>query len=168
MNAGSSPISAPPRLLAANIPTSSCGIPRLSASAAREKINSLESHSNNTMGLKRKLDSFCAMTDNADDQDRQNHTDGVDVSQRKRFSEYRTLTLENDKLRNECLQYEESEKQLVMKEQKLRSEIAEAKKEVSRIVKRAWIIGCEGREIMRSFLHFCTCDDYSSCFSPDL
>ena len=29
------------------------------------------------MGLKRKLDSFCAMTDNADDQDRQNHTDGV-------------------------------------------------------------------------------------------
>jgi len=120
------------------------------------------------MGLKRKLDSFCAMTDNADDQDRQNHTDGVDVSQRKRFSEYRTLTLENDKLRNECLQYEESEKQLVMKEQKLRSEIAEAKKEVSRIVKRAWIIGCEGREIMSSFLHFCTCDDYSSCFSPDL
>ncbi|KAG2589358.1 hypothetical protein PVAP13_5NG240100 [Panicum virgatum] len=115
MNAGSSPISAPPRLLAANIPTSSCGIPRLSASAAREKINSLESHSNNMMGLKRKLDSFCAMTDNADDQDRQNHTDGVDVSQRKRFSEYRTLTLENDKLRNECLQYEESEKQLVMK-----------------------------------------------------
>ena len=42
------------------------------------------------------------------------------------------------------------------------------KKEVSRIVKRAWIIGCEGREIMSSFLHFCTCDDYSSCFSPDL
>jgi len=41
------------------------------------------------------------MMDNADDQDGQNHTDGVDVSQRKRFSEYRTLTLENDKLRNE-------------------------------------------------------------------
>jgi len=40
---GSSPISAPPRLLAADIPTSSCGIPRLSASAAREKINSLDS-----------------------------------------------------------------------------------------------------------------------------
>jgi len=39
--------------------------------------------------------------DNADDQDGQNHIDGVDVSRRKRFSEYRTLTLENDKLRNE-------------------------------------------------------------------
>ncbi|KAG2598389.1 hypothetical protein PVAP13_5KG358400 [Panicum virgatum] len=101
MNAGSSPISAPPRLLVANIPTSSGGIPRLSASAAREKINSLESHSTNNMGLKRKFDSLCAMMDSADDQDGQNHTDGVDVSQRKRFSEYRTLTLENDKLRNE-------------------------------------------------------------------
>ncbi|RLN25607.1 hypothetical protein C2845_PM07G12310 [Panicum miliaceum] len=133
MNAGSSQISAPPRLLAANIPTSSSGIPRLSASAAREKINSLGSHSNSKTGLKRKFDS-CAMTDNAD-QDGQNHTDGVDVSQRKRFSEYKTLTLENDKLRNECLQYEESEKQLVVKEQKLQSEIAEAKKKYQELLK---------------------------------
>ena len=29
------------------------------------------------MGLKRKFDSLCAMMDNADDQDGQNHTDGV-------------------------------------------------------------------------------------------
>jgi biopolymer transport protein ExbB/TolQ len=85
------------------------------------------------MGLKRKFDSY-AMTDNAD-HDGQNHTDGVDVSQRKRFSEYRTLILENDKLRNECLQYEESEKQLVMKEQKLRSEIAEANKKYQELLK---------------------------------
>lgn len=132
MNARSSPISAPPRLLAADIPTSSCGIPRLSASAAREKINSLESHSKSKMGLKRKFDS--AMTDSAD-QDGLDHTNGVDVSQRKRFNEYRTLTLENDKLRKECLQYEESEKQLVMKEQKLRSEIAEAKKKYQELLK---------------------------------
>nr|CAB3473301.1 unnamed protein product [Digitaria exilis] len=114
MNGGSSPISAPPRLLAADIPTSSCGIPRLSASAAREKINSLESHSKSNMGLKRKFDSSGAMSDSAD-QDGLDRTDGLGVYQRKRFNEYRTLTLENDKLRNECLQYEESEKQLVMK-----------------------------------------------------
>jgi len=34
-----------------------------------------------------------------------------------------------------CLQYEESEKQLVMKEQKLRSEIAEAKKKYQELLK---------------------------------
>ncbi|CAO2165205.1 unnamed protein product [Urochloa humidicola] len=137
MNANSSPVSAPPRLLAADIPTSSCGIPRLSASAAREKINSLESHSKSNMGLKRKFDSFGAMTDSAD----QNGLDGTDrgvhqvVSQRKRFNEYKTLTLENDKLRNEILQYEESEKQLIMKEQKLQSDIAEAKKKYQELLK---------------------------------
>ncbi|KAF8696628.1 hypothetical protein HU200_036246 [Digitaria exilis] len=134
MNGGSSPISAPPRLLAADIPTSSCGIPRLSASAAREKINSLESHSKSNMGLKRKFDSSGAMSDSAD-QDGLDHTDGLGVYQRKRFNEYRTLTLENDKLRNECLQYEESEKQLVMKEQKLRSEIAEEKKKYQELLR---------------------------------
>ncbi|OEL25249.1 Protein MICRORCHIDIA 6, partial [Dichanthelium oligosanthes] len=133
MNAGNSPVSASSRLLAADIPTSSSGIPRLSASAAREKINSLESLSNSKMGLKRKFDSFGSMTDSAD-RDGLDHTDGVDVAQRKRFNEYKTLTLENDKLRNECLQYEESEKQLVVKEQKLRSEIAEAKKKYQELL----------------------------------
>ncbi|XP_062201828.1 protein MICRORCHIDIA 6-like [Phragmites australis] len=129
MNAGSSPISAPPRLFAADVPTSSCAIPRLSASAARERINNFESLPKSKTGLKRKFDSSDAMTDSAD-RDGLDHTDRVnqDVSQRKRFNEYRTLTLENDKLRNECLQYEESEKQLVLKEQKLRSQIEEARK----------------------------------------
>ncbi|CAO2203725.1 unnamed protein product [Urochloa humidicola] len=137
MNAHSSPVSAPPRLLAADIPTSSCGIPRLSASAAREKINSLESHSKSKMELKRKFDSFGAMTDSADQNGLDDTDRGVhqDVSQRKRFNEYKTLTLENDKLRNEILQYEESEKQLLMKEQKLRSDIAEAKKKYQELLK---------------------------------
>ncbi|XP_062213135.1 protein MICRORCHIDIA 6-like [Phragmites australis] len=133
MNAGSSPVSAPPRLLAADVPTSSCAIPRLSASAARERINSLGSLSKNKMGLKRKLDSIGSMTDSAD-RDGVDHMDGVDVSQRKRFNEYKNLTLENDKLRNECLQYEESEKQLVLKEQKLRSQIAEERKKYQELL----------------------------------
>ncbi|KAJ1283887.1 hypothetical protein BS78_03G161500 [Paspalum vaginatum] len=133
MNAGSSPTSAPPRLLASDIPTSSCGIPRISASAAREKINNLESLSKSSAGLKRKFDSFGAMIDSAD-RDGLDPTNKDDVSQRKRFNEYKTLTLENDKLRNECLQYEESEKQLVLKEQKLRSEVAEAKKKYQELL----------------------------------
>ncbi|KAL6597872.1 hypothetical protein ACP70R_046677 [Stipagrostis hirtigluma subsp. patula] len=156
MNGGSSPASAPPRLLAADIPTSSSGIPRLSASAAREKINNLESLSRNKLGLKRKFDSLSAMADSAD-QEGLDHTDGdhQGVSQRKRFNECRTLTLENDKLRNDaspfafaihllpprCLQYEESEKLLVLKEQKLRSQIAEAKKQYQELLEELRSLG---------------------------
>ncbi|KAL6882128.1 hypothetical protein ACP4OV_011600 [Aristida adscensionis] len=133
MNGGSTPASAPPRLLAADIPTSNCGIPRLSAFAAREKIN-LESLSKSKMGLKRKFDTLGAITD-CGDWDGPNHMDGHDgVSQRRRFNEHKTLTLENEKLRNECLQYEESEKQLVLKEQKLRFQIAEARKQYQELL----------------------------------
>ncbi|ONM41429.1 Protein MICRORCHIDIA 6 [Zea mays] len=162
MNGGSSPTSAPPRLLAVDIPTSSSSIPRLSASAAREKISSLDSLPKSMIGLKRKFNPFGAVAASAD-QDGLHHMDkiwyhqhellvgfyfsrsiritaplrlgnGNDVSQRRRFNEYKTLTLENDKLRNECLQYEGSEKQLVLKEQKLRSEIAEVEKKYQELL----------------------------------
>ncbi|TVU34108.1 hypothetical protein EJB05_15936 [Eragrostis curvula] len=156
LNAGGSPKSAPPRLLAADIPTSSGGIPRLAASAAREKINTLESPSNskiprlaasaarakiNTLaslsksgtGSKRKFDSLGAMTGNADHEGL-DPMERVGVLQRKRFNEYKTLTLENEKLQNECLQYEESEKQLALKEEKLRSQIAEEKKKYQELL----------------------------------
>ncbi|KAK3161025.1 hypothetical protein QOZ80_1BG0070650 [Eleusine coracana subsp. coracana] len=133
INAGGSPKSAPPRLLAADIPTSSCGIPRLAASAAREKINTLESLSKSKVGLKRKFDSLGTVADTTD-QDELDPMDRIDVSQRKRFNEYRTLALENDKLRNECLRYEESKKQLVLKEEKLRSQVAEAKKKYQELL----------------------------------
>lgn len=133
MNGGSSPTSAPPRLLAVDIPTSSSSIPRLSASAAREKISSLDSLPKSMIGLKRKFNPFGAVAASAD-QDGLHHMDKIDVSQRRRFNEYKTLTLENDKLRNECLQYEGSEKQLVLKEQKLRSEIAVEEKKYQELL----------------------------------
>ncbi|KAK3164548.1 hypothetical protein QOZ80_1AG0020860 [Eleusine coracana subsp. coracana] len=133
INAGGSPKSAPPRLLAADIPTSSCGIPRLAASAAREKISTLESLSKSKVGLKRKFDSLGAVADTTD-QDGLDPMDRIDVSQRKRFNEYRTLALENDKLHDECLRYEESKKQLVLKEEKLRSQVAEAKKKYQELL----------------------------------
>ncbi|KAG8051678.1 hypothetical protein GUJ93_ZPchr0001g32397 [Zizania palustris] len=58
----------------------------------------------------------------------------LDVSQQRRFNEYKTLTLENDKLRHECSQYKESEKQLLLKEQSLRSQIAEARKKYDQLL----------------------------------
>uniref|UniRef100_A0A0E0JJY3 Morc S5 domain-containing protein n=1 Tax=Oryza punctata TaxID=4537 RepID=A0A0E0JJY3_ORYPU len=119
MNAGSSPPIAPRQLLAADIPTSSCAVPTFMAPALRQK----------QMGLKRNIDALGSKTDSADQ-------DGshLDVSQRRRFNEYRTLTLENDKLRGECLQYEESAKQLALKEQKLRSQIAEERKKYEELL----------------------------------
>uniref|UniRef100_A0A0D3EQ00 Morc S5 domain-containing protein n=1 Tax=Oryza barthii TaxID=65489 RepID=A0A0D3EQ00_9ORYZ len=119
MNAGSSPPIVPRQLLAADIPTSSCAVPTFMAPALRQK----------QMGLKRNIDALGSKTDSADQ-------DGshLDVSQRRRFNEYRTLTLENDKLRGECLQYEESAKQLALKEQKLRSQIALERKKYEELL----------------------------------
>ncbi|XP_040377369.1 protein MICRORCHIDIA 6-like isoform X1 [Oryza brachyantha] len=119
MNAGSSPPSAPRQLLAADIPTSRSAVPTFMNPVLRQK----------QMGLKRNFDALGSKTDSADQ-------DGVpsDVSQRRRFNEYRTLTLENDKLRGECLQYEESAKQLALKEQKLRSQIAEERKKYDQLL----------------------------------
>ncbi|KAI5007492.1 hypothetical protein ZWY2020_051240 [Hordeum vulgare] len=66
--------------------------------------------------------------------------DHRDAIQRKRFHEYKTLTLENDKLRDECLQYEESEKQLVEKEQKLRYQIAKETKKYEGLLEELKIL----------------------------
>uniref|UniRef100_A0A0D9V1V9 Morc S5 domain-containing protein n=1 Tax=Leersia perrieri TaxID=77586 RepID=A0A0D9V1V9_9ORYZ len=114
MNVDSSSPSVPRRLLAADIPTNSCAVPTFVAQAKQKQ-----------MGLKRSMDALGSMTDSA-------HQDGV--HQRRRFNEYRTLTLENDKLRGECAKYEESAKQLALKEQKLRSQIAEERKKYEQLL----------------------------------
>ncbi|VAH60423.1 unnamed protein product [Triticum turgidum subsp. durum] len=102
--AGSSPASVPHQLLTADIPTSSC-------------VQS-------SMGQKRNFDALGVISDINNHQTKARETSSMgiylfclhrNVIQRKRFHEYKTLTLENDKLRDECLQYEESEKQLVEK-----------------------------------------------------
>ncbi|KAL5228135.1 hypothetical protein ABZP36_016400 [Zizania latifolia] len=129
MNACSSPASAVCQLVAADIQTSSSAVPTLQAPATRQKLNNFNLMPESKPGSKRKFDALGTTTESADQ-------DGVhlDVSQRRRFNEYRTLTLENDKLRHECSQYKESEKQLVLKEQKLRSQIAEARKKYDQLL----------------------------------
>lgn len=107
--AGSSPASVPHQLLTADVPTSSC-------------VQS-------SMGQKRNFDALGVIGNINNHQ-----TKHRDVIQRKRFHEYKTLTLENDKLRDECLQYEESEKQLVEKEQKLRYQIAKETKKYEELL----------------------------------
>ncbi|CAM0881328.1 unnamed protein product [Alopecurus aequalis] len=109
IDAGSSPASASHQLLAADIPTSS--------------------RTQNNVGLKRNFDALGAITETNNHQ-----TKHRDVVQRKRFSEHKTLTLENDRLRDECLQYKESEKQLTVKEQKLRYQIAEERKKYEELL----------------------------------
>ncbi|KAM3349338.1 hypothetical protein ACQJBY_022411 [Aegilops geniculata] len=121
--AGSSPASVPHQLLNADVPTSSC-------------IQS-------SMGQKRNFDALGVISDINNHQTKARETSSMgiylfclhrDVIQRKRFHEYKTLTLENDKLRDECLQYEESEKQLVEKEQKLRYQIAKETKKYEELL----------------------------------
>lgn len=109
IDAGSSPASASHQLLDADIPTSS-----------RTQSN---------IGLKRNFDALGAITEI-----NKHQTKHRDVIQRKRFSEHKTLTLENDRLRDECLQYEESAKQLTVKEQKLRHQIAEERKKYEELL----------------------------------
>ncbi|VAH76837.1 unnamed protein product [Triticum turgidum subsp. durum] len=107
--AGTSPASVPHQLLTADVPTSSCA--------------------QSSMGQKRNFDALGVIGNINNHQ-----TKHRDVIQRKRFHEYKTLTLENDKLRDECLQYEESEKQLVEKEQKLRYQIAKETKKYEELL----------------------------------
>ncbi|KAF7029543.1 hypothetical protein CFC21_041253 [Triticum aestivum] len=107
--AGTSPASVPHQLLTADVPTSSCA--------------------QSSMGQKRNFDALGVISNINNHQ-----TKHRDVIQRKRFHEYKTLTLENDKLRDECLQYEESEKQLVEKEQKLRYQIAKETKKYEELL----------------------------------
>uniref|UniRef100_A0ACD5VRQ3 Uncharacterized protein n=1 Tax=Avena sativa TaxID=4498 RepID=A0ACD5VRQ3_AVESA len=76
INAGSPPASASHQLLAADIPSSS-----------RTQSN---------IGVKRKFDALGAITETNN-----HHTKHRDVIQRKRFSEHKTLTLENDRLRDD-------------------------------------------------------------------
>ncbi|XP_037412947.1 protein MICRORCHIDIA 6-like isoform X2 [Triticum dicoccoides] len=119
--AGTSPASVPHQLLTADVPTSSCA---------------------QSMGQKRNFDALGVISNINNHQTKARETSmGIylfclhrDVIQRKRFHEYKTLTLENDKLRDECLQYEESEKQLVEKEQKLRYQIAKETKKYEELL----------------------------------
>lgn len=112
---GSSPASVPHQLLTADVPTSSCA--------------------QSSMGQKRNFDALGVISDINNHQTK--HRDAI---QRKRFHEYKTLTLENDKLRDECLQYEESEKQLVEKEQKLRYQIAKETKKYEGLLEELKIL----------------------------
>ncbi|KAF7029544.1 hypothetical protein CFC21_041253 [Triticum aestivum] len=120
--AGTSPASVPHQLLTADVPTSSCA--------------------QSSMGQKRNFDALGVISNINNHQTKARETSmGIylfclhrDVIQRKRFHEYKTLTLENDKLRDECLQYEESEKQLVEKEQKLRYQIAKETKKYEELL----------------------------------
>lgn len=108
-DAGNYLTSAPEQLLSADVSTSS---------SAQSNI-----------GLKRNFDALGAITDINNDQIKHR-----EVIQRRRFNEHKTLKLENDRLRHECLQYEESEKQLAMKEQKLRHQIAEERKKYEELL----------------------------------
>ncbi|KQK08254.1 protein MICRORCHIDIA 6 isoform X2 [Brachypodium distachyon] len=106
-DAGNYLTSAPEQLLSADVSTSSSAQSR----------------------LKRNFDALGAITDINNDQIKHR-----EVIQRRRFNEHKTLKLENDRLRHECLQYEESEKQLAMKEQKLRHQIAEERKKYEELL----------------------------------